>query len=91
MKHFGFRCVKEQVLLDISVSPLWCWLLLRAADGLCALTSHRLCNSLVLWTYGIEEKRVRAHLAIPVGRETWIEWAKATGAEDPSWWWTEDE
>jgi hypothetical protein len=27
----------------------------------------------------------------PASKEQWVQFAEATGGEDPSWWWTEEE
>jgi hypothetical protein len=91
MKHFHFLYYSDrQVRLEISESHWWWTALVHAADAICALTRHRLCNSLVSWIYDLDHRHTRHQLAIPVTREDWQAWAKVTGAEDPSWHW-EDE
>lgn len=90
MKHFGFRYVRGQILLDISEIHWWWVALVDVTDGICALSRHRLCNSLVPRVYDLTERHI-ATLTIPVDREHWVSWAAMTGADDPSWWWDEPE
>jgi len=92
MKHFSFRYRDDgQVLLDISECRWWWDALVHAADGVCALSRHRLCGSLVAWAYGVNERHIRYQLSIPVDREQWVAWATMMGDDDPSWPWWEDE
>lgn len=95
-KHFGFRYVSDGtplggVMLDISETRWWWDVPVHVADALCALSRHRLCNSLVVWAYNLNARHVRRELAVPATRELWASWAKLAGAEDPSWRWDDDD
>jgi hypothetical protein len=90
-KHFSFGHNDSRVVLHLSDSPWWCDALIHVSDGICALSRHHLCNSLVVRVYDLTKRHEKAHLAVSVDREHWVEWAKLTGDEDPSWWWEDDE
>jgi hypothetical protein len=91
-KSFGFYYTREdEVRLRIREYP-WRWhFLAYAADVVCAMTRHRLCNSLVSWAYDKADGHVSYKEEFPASKEQWVEFAEATGGEDPSWWWTEEE
>lgn len=89
--YFRWNSREECVELKLEAYP-WRWhALVWTADLICAMSGHRFCFSLVRWAYEVADKHDTARLCIPVEKMHWQSWAQQTGAEDPSWWWTEDE
>lgn len=94
-KHFSFRYEDDDskygvVWLHISENRWWWDVPVHVADILCALSRHRLCNSLVPKLYDLSWRHTKHQLDVDVDRASWLKWAAMTGADDPSWWW-EDE
>lgn len=93
-KHFSFTYRDDEpngsVILHLSENRWWWDAPVYMADAICALTRHRFCNTLVVWAYNLAERHTHRKLEVDVARASWIKWAAMTGADDPSWWWTED-
>lgn len=92
-KSFGFtyNFTTEEVGLRVEEYPWrWHWLA-YAADVVCALSRHSLCCSLVIWAYRKVDDHVMFKAEFPSTREQWALWAAATGGEDPSWHWEDED
>jgi hypothetical protein len=92
-KSFGFTYNYTSAEVGVCVEEYawrWHWLA-YAADAVCALSRHRLCQSLVMWAYNKVDEHVVFSAGFPSTKEQWVAYAAATGAEDPSWRWEDED